>query len=267
MTEAKLIKYLQIPRKPLTGTQHLAPIIISDSKGSYLRDQVVHSLDKNIHWQCKSGTTIQDQLKWLKTNINNKVKQVGDISVYIWSGTCNLTTRDKNGYISLRSTSDDTVQLILDKFHECIDIVKKYPHSKITILEIPPYSIIKYNQKIASKINNKKQNNHKDSNNNHTDLVAQSDIIDKYTEQETQLQQQIVKVNDGIKYLNSTLGTKSPCFSIHLQSRRQRSRGKSKPTEKYINYNLYSDGIHPKRLLAKAWLGQISDLIQKDCWY
>ncbi|CAC5377920.1 unnamed protein product [Mytilus coruscus] len=159
MTEAKLIKYLQIPRKPLTGTQHLTPIINSDSKGTYLRDQVIHPIDKNIHWRCKPGTTIQDQLKWLKTNIKHKIQRVGDISVYIWSGTCNLTTRDKNGYISITSTDDDTIQLILDKLHECI---------------------------------------------------------------ETQLQQQIIKINDGIKYLNSTLGIKSPCFSVHLQSRRQR---------------------------------------------
>lgn len=62
MTEAKVIKYLQIPRKPLTDTKHLKPNI-SDSKSTYSRDYVIHAFDKNIHWRCQPGTTIQYQLK------------------------------------------------------------------------------------------------------------------------------------------------------------------------------------------------------------
>jgi hypothetical protein len=40
MSETKLGKFLQLPRKSFTGTKHITPEFISDSKGIYLKNQI-----------------------------------------------------------------------------------------------------------------------------------------------------------------------------------------------------------------------------------
>ena len=40
MSETKLAKFLQLPRKSFTGTKHSTPVFISDSKGIYLKNQI-----------------------------------------------------------------------------------------------------------------------------------------------------------------------------------------------------------------------------------
>ena len=176
-------------------------------------------------------------------------------------GTCNLTTRGKSGFIRLTSQNEDTVQFILDKYQDFINIISQYPESTITLLEVSVYSITKYNKKIEAKIRARKERH------NHQSNFDTDTKIEQFEEQNKQLELQISKINESIRYLNETLNRGSPNFSISLQSRRQRSRSKNKPTEKYFNYNLYSDGIHLQHLLAKTWLRELVEQIQKDCWW
>lgn len=260
MTESRLIKYLNKPRQAVNGTIRLTPVIISDSKGISLREQVDSHIGRQIQWWCKSGAKTQESLSWFNSKIANRIASFGNLSIYIWLGTCNLTTRDKNGYISLTSDNEDTVQFILDKYQEFMNIIRNYPQSKITFLEIPVYSIKKYNQKIKLKNESRRNRNNRECESN-TD--SKTDNLEDHT---SRLEQQITKINESIRYLNETLGSRSPNFSLHLQNRRQRSRGSKQPTEKYYNYNLYSDGLHPSRLLARTWLKEIEDQIQSDCW-
>ena len=192
----------------------MTPVIISDSKGLCLKGQSIDQASRQIKWWCASGAKTQDRLKWFQSSIAENIKSLGNLSIYVWLGTCNLTTRGKSGFISLTSQNEDTVQFILDKYQDFINIIGQYPESTIKV-----YPITKYNK------------------------------------------------NECIRYLNETLNSRSPNFSIQLQSRRPRSRSKNKPTEKYFNYNLYSDGIHPQPLLAKTWIKELVEQIQKNCWW
>jgi hypothetical protein len=52
-----------------------------------------------IVWLPKSGAKIEDSTQWLKSNISKKIINYGDIWLYVWMGTCNLTSKNKK-YIS-----------------------------------------------------------------------------------------------------------------------------------------------------------------------
>ena len=56
----------------------------------------------------KSGAKIEDGTQWLKSNISKKIINYGDIWLYVWMGTCNLTSKNKK-YISLKSENDEEV--------------------------------------------------------------------------------------------------------------------------------------------------------------
>ncbi|CAG2201358.1 unnamed protein product [Mytilus edulis] len=242
MSETKLVKFLQTARKPLAGTQQLTPAILSDSKGSYLRDQVVNKSDRNIIWWCKGGATIDDRYHWLKSNIVKKIEQLGNISVYIFLGTCNLTSKNKTGEITLTSQQEHFTDEIISKLGQFVTLFKKYPSSKLTILEIPVYSITEWNR----------YKGHKNP--------------ETFKDQDSQLQKQIENINEWIHTTNQELGSRSPLLNHHLRARKQQARGKHKPCKKYYNVKLYKDGIHPKQLLAKAWLAEIVEQVHKDCW-
>ena len=80
--------------------------------------------------------------------MTENIKSLGNLSIYVWLGTCNLTTRGKSGFIRLTSQNENTVQFILDKYQDFINIISQYPESTITLLEVSVYSITKYNKKM-----------------------------------------------------------------------------------------------------------------------
>ena len=243
MSEVKLANYLSKSNfNPPIGPRQFTPVILSDSKGKYLKDNIVNSFDNNIVWWCRSGANIEDSFKWLKANIDNKLKTLVKIRLYIWLGTCNLTSKDKGIHISLRSTNDDTVNHIIEQLHTFQTFLAGYPQVQYTFLEIPVYSIIHWNKS-----------------HNHPDTTI-------FKEQQTLLENQVQKVNDEIRKLNCEIGTNSPDFSKFLKaSTRHRTRSKY-TTWKYFNFNLYRDGIHPGQSLARVWLREIGDRIKTQCW-
>jgi hypothetical protein len=44
----------------------------------------------------KSGAKIKDSTQWLKSNISKKIINYGSIWLYVWMGTCNLTSKKRN---------------------------------------------------------------------------------------------------------------------------------------------------------------------------
>ena len=90
MSENKLRMFnKQTP--PLTGKKRLQPIVLSDSKG---RD----STEKQFIIISQSGLKAEESKQWLKRNIlvDRKIIEHGDIWLYIWIGTCNLTSKKRN---------------------------------------------------------------------------------------------------------------------------------------------------------------------------
>ena len=152
---------------------------------------------------------------------------------------------DKKGKklsIALANQHPEAATDIIESLQKFKDILKPYPNSRLTILEIPHYSIVRWN-----------------TSRGHPNP-------DTFKDQDEQLQHQIDEINTFIQQYNTTLHAHSPPLNNQLKARKQVPRGKDKPHKSYYNYNLYSDGIHPKPLLARAWLKEITEQIRKDCW-
>ena len=133
-SESKLKKYLNTPQHPTKGTKHLTPVIISESTGLCLKGQAIDQTSRQIKWWCVSGAKPQDRIKWFQSNVVENIKSLGNLSIYVWLGTCNLTTRGKSGFISLTSQSEYTVQFILDKYLDFINITITYTLGSTSIL-------------------------------------------------------------------------------------------------------------------------------------
>ena len=128
-----------------------------------------------------------------------------------------------------------------------------YPQSSITFLEIPIFSIVRYNQSIYNKRNKHKKEKHtteQDPNNNQNNMY----------EQDQELQSRILSVNTHIKWLNQSAGRVAPDLNKDLYKsakvRTQHRRGPSTPVIKN-KFSLYSDGIHPTHQLSQVWLRKL----------
>ena len=143
MSEQKLTNYLNKSTfsTPI-GPRHHIPVILSDSKGIYLKNNIIHPFDNNIVWWCKGGSTIEQSLAWLKRNINAKLRTLGPIRLYIWLGTCTLTGKGKTPHIALTSNNDDSVYHIIRNLNNFKDFLANYHQVQVTFLEIPVYSIL-----------------------------------------------------------------------------------------------------------------------------
>ena len=91
------------------GQKILVPVVLSDSKGLRLKREVDSTVECSIVWWCKAGATIENRITWLKENIKGKLRLLGSIRLYVWLGTCNITSKDKNGYIALTTYPDQAV--------------------------------------------------------------------------------------------------------------------------------------------------------------
>ena len=96
MTDSKLMKYLEkINSKEYqapTGPRIKKLLIISDSKGRYLREHIQSPVENQIIWQCKSGRTTYESYNWILQNIDHQIGQHDNIHFYIWLATCDLTS-------------------------------------------------------------------------------------------------------------------------------------------------------------------------------
>jgi len=147
MSENKLRKYLKRPLPPIIGQQLYTPIVISDSKGKYLKDNCSTEIEHNIKWRCVSGRSVEQGYLWLLENITHEIGHFDNIHLYIWFGTCDLTIYDRTTrYISLTSESDTIIEQTTAIFRKIIEITQKYSSCKLTFLEIPVYSIFEWNK-------------------------------------------------------------------------------------------------------------------------
>ena len=125
----------------------------------------------------------------VERNLDRQFSNTGTAWIYVWLDTCDLTQKDKK-YIAIRSPESDTsIETILEYIQKIIDLIKEHPGCKVTILEIPLYSIVSWN----------KHSGHKNP--------------EKFTEQDSQLENQTYKLNGQIRQLNTQLGVYSPQFT------------------------------------------------------
>ena len=241
MTDNKLNKYNNKQKSPPKGTRQHQPLILTDSKG-FIKKYATNKSEKELEWLSKGGAKTDDSARYLKRTIARQIINYGNIWLYVWLGTCDLTSKNKDKYISIND--EEVIDKLVNEYKGIIATVKKYPGSKVSFLEIPIYSIQKYN----------KEQGHKDPS--------------VFSEQDETLKELVYKLNGKIRQINKDLGTHSPELSSDLSKTRKYRCGKSRKlkTKKYYNFNLYYDGLHPNLTLGKAWLKKISEQAKRDCW-
>lgn len=214
------------------------PVILSDSKARFLQNEVNSRTERKIQWWFKSGASANDQLQYLKDNLELKLQIHPKILLYVWLGTCDLTT--KNGkFISLKSRDNSNVNQLTQIFKEIHAFISDFPTVKLAFLELPYYSIFHWN---AYK--------------NHANPRP-------FKNDDHLLIEQIDAVNSFIRETNMLLRKYSPKFNCDIQNCRKSSG--SNPRYTYKFYNFFIDGIHPCPALARLWLLRICELSQKDC--
>lgn len=243
MTEYKLLKYLSKPFDiPIIGERKLTPVIFSDSKGRYLERSVATPFEQQFKWWCEKSRTSTKGLTWLRDNLDEKIGRLHKIHAYIWVGTCDLTVYNR-GYISLRSDTHESIDILLSNLHKIVELFQIYPDSKLSFLEIPIYSIYEWNN----------YQKHPDVN----QFLAQDEL----------LIDQIHRANIQIKDINILLNSRAPSLNADIKhSTGKNSKNHHKRERDQYNWTLYKDGIHPKVNLSKVWLRKLATQIKGDCW-
>jgi hypothetical protein len=158
---------------------------LSDSKGYSLRDQATNIVEQNIKWWCIADRNSTQALDWLRQNIDEQLGHCDNIALYVWIGSCDLTTKNKQ-YISLTSYDNSSLANMKVNFEGIITILDSYPVCTLTFLEIPVYSIYELNKSKG-----------------HTD-------VNQIKEQDEHLLGQIQSLNECIRQLNSRTEKISP---------------------------------------------------------
>ncbi len=106
MSQSKLEKCVNRPLK-CDGKIRKHAILISYSKGNYIRKHtdIIPAFGGNLRFICKGGARFADQFVWLENNLADYICRHGQTVLYIWLGTCDLTTRNGR-FIHLRHGSD-----------------------------------------------------------------------------------------------------------------------------------------------------------------
>lgn len=145
--------------------------------------------------------------------------------------------------ISLKTESDEAINSLLSNLDKIVELFQRYPESKITFIEIPVYSIYEWN----------KSRNYTDPN--------------QFLAQDEKLLKQVLRVNDKIRELNTTLNSRAPNINADLKrSNLISSKNQHKRIRDQYNWTLHKDGVHPKRNLSRVWLRKFSTQIKADCW-
>lgn len=130
MSLNRLTQFLAKYRLPYGDVKTHTPVVLSDSKGCWLQGKETHQSEREIIWWSKSSEKIQKRVQYLENIIAEKVKTLGNIWLYVWLGTCDLTSK-QGKYISITSeTGDETIDHIIEYFNQIINIIKKYPGCK-----------------------------------------------------------------------------------------------------------------------------------------
>lgn len=236
MSLSKLQKFLE---KPIEAPHSLRykPVLVTSSKGFSLKHHldIIQNFGYTIDFHCRAGARFDQSYYWLTKNLSNIVEKNDSVLLYIWLGTCDITTK-KGPFISLSHKTDEECNSYL-KYHigNIISFVSKFPTVKLVFLEIPPYSIQRWND----------YKGHANS-----ESFAQHDIV---------LERRVEYLNNYIKEVNSKSGVNSLNFRCDLL---QYKRAGRKPS---INYSLYKDGIHPNPVLARFWMKRLVTKVFSDC--
>lgn len=226
--------------------QKVTPILLADSKGHYINNEIVDTSQLNIQFINHSSTRLRDSIDFVDKNLYKRTKRFKNTHVYVWIGNCDITRKDGR-YLTLRFSNADTLAAYmkdkLEKLVVAIQNTRKKHKPAVTLLEIPNYSISEFN----------KSRGHPNP--------------QIYYEEDLRLSKQIEKVNNTIRQINSGNLRHSPKFSLDLTRPTKGRKCQYAKARSHYNFkHVYIDGEHPNPLLAKLWYQRIGRQIVNDCF-
>ena len=79
-----------------------------------------------IKWWFKSGETSDLGLNWLRSNLDNKIGQLDNISLYVWLGTCDLTFK-ANDTVDIRENRNEAIDNLIRNCEDIVTLIQGYP--------------------------------------------------------------------------------------------------------------------------------------------
>ena len=230
MTERRLTKYLERPLPSTCLHRNVKYIVLSDSKGGYLKNQVSGLCGStDIIWWYRGGARTAEQLEFARRKLGRELVGGQKVILLCWLGTCDLTEK-RGKFIQLRfSEIDEGVCFLTDRYRSLLALSSSFTGVTVVLLDIPPFSIVEWN----------KAKGHPTSND--------------FKETDGILAQQIEVVNRWCSEHN-TIDIPTPRFGKDVL---RPSKRKSKETRYSLNFGLYRDGVHPSGLLSKVWLKRL----------
>ena len=228
---------LKIDKPPYLYNLSSVPVILSDSKGRYLKEQL--NFHNSFKWCYKSGATTEEQYVFLKKNLEDLIREYSYITLFVWLGTNDFTKKNKDGYISLKNENNDSVDKIYSVFKEIYFFVRSFEHVKLVFVELPVYSIYWWN------------------------LFHNHPHPEQFREDDVRLHAQIESLNQRIRDINRILHVHSPSLSNDLVQLRK--QGKRKHSFCSYSFAGYLDGIHQGSELSRLWLLKFCKLSNIYC--
>lgn len=217
MSLSKICKEIERLEKTEKRTNNKV-VLLSDSKGSYLKSQLRNTERDQIEIITVKGATARTQR--LTQELFRNYSHESNPTIIIWLGTCELTYKTGNEVkIDESVNKQRQISNIIDNYTNLKSkILEHIPNANIIFLECPYYSIERWNK---TGIN---------------------------TEQDKKLKDLVDNLNSEIALLNSQ---PTPRVS---QDQIISNKSKGKKTKYKVNYNTLTDGIHPGRAIARLWL-------------
>ena len=220
-------------------TPQRTPVLLSDSKGFCLERQVRVNPERFFEFWCSKSYTASDTLLYLQQNLQSHVQRLGNITLFVWIGTCNLTTKTDK-FIDVASHDSSSAYGLIEQLKEIYTFVRTFGDSvKLVVLHIPVYSIYHFNR-------------------------SKRRDWDNYEAKDVILHKNIAVVNRYIDDINRILNVYSPSLSDDLvKSKKKNSLSRMKYT---YTFSPYVDGVHPGQTLSKLWLTRLCRLVHRFCY-
>ena len=129
-------------------TRKRFPIVLSDSKGNYVKPYV-KSIGRDIRWWNVRGLTTEAAVDWVIGKNDSKIRKHGPLCIYVWLGTCDLTTKSSRVVSLNRNFKKDCDETMAR--YERLSAYCSSREADIVLLEVPYFSITEYNRYLGHK--------------------------------------------------------------------------------------------------------------------
>lgn len=222
-----------INKHPIKLDKDTLYVFCTDSKGKRLIHHAPIVYKYNFLWRNVGGRTTEVGVNSIISELSTISKLKPKVKLIFWHGTCDITRKDANNLLNLKTTDNErVVNNIKIQYEKLYTAVAKYKNIQLYLMEIPPISVSTYNRINGCTLN--------------------------YTDADKQVETQVKLHNNKVRELNKRTDVSSPMFTEDLKiSKKQGGSKKQKPTKYLYKFELTTDGVHPKKTLAKKWLHKI----------